>query len=310
MDEPLELRRPPIVDAPPPPREAKRPLKAIALLPSMATLGNLLCGVLAIVCALFSIRGDYVRTPANAHLAEFFPSFIAVGCYLIVLAMVFDALDGRLARMARQTSEFGAQLDSIADIVSFGAAPIVLFFALLLRLGHPAYGPDLVGKLEWRLALLAGLVYASCAAIRLARYNAENTKDESAQRKFSGLPVPGAAAGVIALLLFHEDLAREAAFGAEATASIVVRATISASIMLLGVLMVSRVPYTHVFNEYVRRENPPTHLVALLILVGGLGVWWPQLLLVVLAAIYIISGLALAIQRRRRDAAAVPAEEN
>lgn len=282
----------PPLGAPPP----RKPIRAVALLPTAATLGNLLCGVFAVVCCLLALRSVYFTVPRaappppfNAHVIEFLPSYIAVGCYLIVLAMIFDALDGRLARIARSTSEFGAQLDSIADIVSFGVAPVVLFLTLLLGLAVPADGPPVVGKLEWRLGLVCCIVYVCCAAIRLARYNAENVKDESATRKFSGIPSPGAAAGFIAILIFHEDLAHSG----HVQAAEITRWCIAATALLLGLLMISRIPYKHLFNEYVRRENPTGHIVALLILVVALGVYWVQLLWIVAAALYVISGLIL-----------------
>jgi CDP-diacylglycerol--serine O-phosphatidyltransferase len=190
--------------------EPKRPRLSIALLPSAATLGNLTCGVLAILCCLLQIRSAYFDgggKTSNPHLLSWFPTYIAVGAYLLVLAMIFDALDGRLARIARHTTEFGAQLDSIADIVSFGVAPALLLLTLLLPLAVPAEGETVVQKMEWRVALLGALVYVSCAAIRLARYNAENVKEEAAHLKFRGLPVPGAALGLVALLVLHEELA-------------------------------------------------------------------------------------------------------
>lgn len=292
----MDIKRPPVAIEPSVAERAplRRPIRAIALLPTAATLGNLLCGVLAILCCLLALRSVYFTlprpTPAfSIHVAELIPSYIAAGCYLIVLAMIFDALDGRLARIARSTSEFGAQLDSIADIVSFGVAPVALFLTLLLGLAVPAEGPPRVTSIEWRLGLLCGLVYVCCAAIRLARYNAENVKDESATRKFSGIPSPGAAAGFIALLIFHEDLVRDNL----TDAAQFTRWTLSLAAFFLGMLMVSRIPYKHLFNEYVRRENPTAHAIWLLILVVGLGVYWLQLLLVVAAALYVVSGLVL-----------------
>lgn len=280
--------------------EPKRPLLSIALLPSAATLGNLLSGVLAIMFGLLAIRAAYgsVDTKtANLHLIEWFPTYIAVGCYLIVLAMIFDALDGRLARIARHTTEFGAQLDSIADVVSFGAAPALLLLALLLPLAVPADGGEpAVDKLEWRLGLLGALVYVSCAAIRLARYNVENVKEEGAQSKFRGLPVPGAAAGLIALMILHEDLVFTGAnrFGVDWPG--VARQALGPVAFLLGLLMVSRLDYVHVFNEYVRREHPPIHLVGLVVLVG-IGIFSPQILLAALATGYVLSGPLLKLRR-------------
>ena len=290
----------------------KRPLLSVALLPSAATLGNLLCGVLAIMCCLLSIRESYfVVGPktANPHLLAWFPTYLAVGSYLIVLAMIFDALDGRLARIARHTTEFGAQLDSIADIVSFGTAPAMLFLTLLLPLAVPAEGDQVVGKLEWRLGLLGALVYVSCAAIRLARYNAENIEEEAAQPKFRGLPAPGAASGMVALLVLHEDLVFTQAEWLGIDWAAMVRLSLGVIAFLLGMLMVSRLDYVHVFNEYVRREHPPIHLVGLVILVG-IGIFSPQILLVVLATAYVLSGILLSMRRRRaRESSRSPEEK-
>jgi len=275
--------------------ESKRPLISVALLPSAATLGNLICGVMAIFCCMLAIRAayfDFAPRTANQHLLMWFPSYIAVGAYLIILAAVFDALDGRLARMTRHTTEFGAQLDSIADIVSFGVAPALLFLSLLLPQAVALEGEPLVDKVEWRLGLLGALVYVSCSAIRLARYNAENVEEEAAQPRFRGLPTPGGAAGMVALLVLHEDLVFEQAALWGVDWAGVIRRTMGVSAFLLGLLMVSRVNYVHVFNRYFHREQPLWHLVWFVVLVG-IGFISPQILLVVLATLYIFSGLVI-----------------
>ena len=284
-------------------------LIGISLLPAAATLGNLLCGFAAIFCCLLAIRAEYAQSfniqprVFYTRLEQLFPTHVAAGAYLIVLAMVFDALDGRLARITRRTSEFGAQLDSIADIVSFGIAPIVLFVTMLLRpLASSALEVPDVSRLQFRVGIICALVYVSCAAIRLARYNAENVKTEAAQRRFSGLPSPGAAAAVVALIAMHEHLRNSGAVAEWANLS---RWGIAAAAFAVGLLMVSRLDYVHVFNVYVRRKHPPTHLVWLVVILA-LGVYSFELLLVTLAFAYVISGLVLNIVRRAR---AVPAGE-
>lgn len=291
--------------------EAPRPLIGVALLPSIATLGNLLSGALAIFCCLLSIRAEYFPVEArqvHPQLVAFFPSYIAIGAYLIVLAMICDALDGRLARLARRTSEFGAQLDSISDIVSFGVAPALLMLTIFLRFAVPAEGQPLVSHLQWRLGLLAALVYISCAAIRLARYNAENVKDEAGQSRFSGLPSPGAAAAFVAAILLHEDIVYASGLQSAATIASVLRWALPPVVFCLGILMVSRLDYVHVFNVYVRREHPPTHLIWVVVAIG-IGWYSPQVLLVVLAYAYVLSGLLLNVARGwpvRRDKTANP----
>lgn len=287
----------------------RRRLIGISLLPATATLGNLICGFLAVFCCLLSVRAEYAELFAiqprvfHPRLEQLFPTHIAAGAYLIVLAMFFDALDGRLARLTRRTSEFGAQLDSIADIVSFGVAPAMLFVTLLLRpaLGALTEAAD-VTITQRRIGLFCALVYVSCAAIRLARYNAENVKSEEGQRAFSGLPSPGAAAAVVALLALHEHL-RDSGFAAWGINwPEVSRWIIALTAFTVGLLMVSRLDYIHVFNVYVRRKHPPTHLVWLLLLFG-LGWYSFELLLVVLALAYVISGPVSTFYRRTASAA-------
>ncbi len=278
-------------------------LIGISLLPAAATLGNLLCGFVAIFVCLLSVRAEYGTElfqiqPRVFHprLEGLFPTHITLGAYLIVLAMIFDALDGRLARITRRTSEFGAQLDSIADIVSFGAAPALLFITLLLR---PAvHDMRSISPLQLRVGMACAIVYVTCAAVRLARYNAENIKAEAAQRKFSGLPSPGAAAVVVAMLALHEHLRDIGYLKWGIDWSDVWRWFIAAATCAVGLLMVSRLNYVHVFNVYVRRRHPPTHLVWL---IGILALGWYsfELLLVALAVGYVLSGILLRLFERR-----------
>lgn len=286
--EPLELDQ-----------EPSRPLRAIALLPSMATLGNLLCGFGALFFCLISIRDEYWVKPGKViHplMAELIPSYITAGVYMIVLAMIFDALDGRLARLARRTSEFGAQLDSLADTVSFGVAPAMLYLTLLLRLAVPAAGDPEVLKLEWRVGLFCSLVFVSCAAIRLARYNAENVQGEAVQKRFTGMPSPGAAGGFCGLLLLHEELVRlSVTYGGIDWAEIV-RRGLGPAAFVLGLVMVSRIEHIHVFNVYVRREQPLGHLVALVVLICA-AIWWIQALLIFVALVYVGSGIVMNLWR-------------
>jgi CDP-diacylglycerol--serine O-phosphatidyltransferase len=292
------------VDAP------RHRLIGISLLPAAATLGNLLCGFAAIFCCLLSMRAEYAEFFAvqprvfHERLEALFPTHIAAGAYLIVLAMFFDALDGRLARMTRRTSEFGAQLDSISDIVSFGVAPAALLVTLLLRPATDATGgePD-ASRLQVRLGMICALIYLSCAAIRLARFNAENVKGAAAQHAFSGLPTPGAAASVVALLALHEHL-RDIGFdlwGVDWTS--VSRWLVAGTAFFVGLLMVSRLDYVHVFNVYVRRRHPPTHLVGLVLIIGLAWISF-ELLLVMLAFAYVLSGLIGNLVRAGRPARA------
>jgi len=294
--------------------QPSRRLIGISLLPAAATLGNLVCGFLAVFCCLLAMRAEYSQVyniqPRVFHprLEQLFPTHIAAGAYLVLLAMFFDALDGRLARLTRRTSEFGAQLDSISDIVSFGIAPVALMVTMLLRplAGESPEIPD-ASRLQFRVGMACALVYLSCAAIRLARYNAENIRSEAAQRAFSGLPSPGAAAVVVSLVALHEHL-RSVSVAAAASGWLnLSRWLLAAAAFGVGLLMVSRVDYVHVFNVYLRRKHPPTRLIWLVVI---LGLGWKsfELLLVALAGAYVLSGPVAAAARlvRRRPAAGPP----
>ena len=161
----------------------RRGKKMFAVLPTALTLGNAVCGFGAIT--LISGWSQYETSTA----------LFTAAC-LIYLAMLFDALDGTTARLTKQTSEFGAQLDSLCDAISFGAAPALL----MLRFSEPfGYHP----RLMWTAAAL----YVICAVLRLARYNVEPS-DDTKPRHFTGLPSPAAAAAVASfpIMVFGPEL--------------------------------------------------------------------------------------------------------
>ena len=138
----------------------------MSLLPSLFTLANLFCGW---ACVVYAMRGE-----------------LATAAPFIGVAMVLDMLDGRIARMTGTTSEFGVQLDSLADLISFGMAPAVLAFPWGLASARP---PRLGGRLP----------VLTAAALRLARFNIQADTDK---RYFVGLPSP-AAAGLVAATVFY-----------------------------------------------------------------------------------------------------------
>lgn len=193
--------RPPLIDEdyepPLDPAEASR----IYFLPNLMTAGNLFCGfVSAIMCiqAHYAMRGADVITPEAAELFK-------RAVWLIFGAMAFDALDGRLARMGGKESFFGAEFDSLADVVSFGLAPALMVFFLILS---PTQGYPDFRQIGW----LLGFIYLLCAAIRLARFNVIThpllqKPGRSSNKDFVGLPVPAAAGTVAALVLFLLNLA-------------------------------------------------------------------------------------------------------
>lgn len=223
--------RPPLLDddyePPLDPTEASR----IYFLPNLMTAGNLFCGfVSAIMCiqAHYAMRGSDVITADAAGLFK-------RAVWLIFGAMAFDALDGRLARMGGKESLFGAEFDSLADVVSFGLAPALMVFFLILS---PTQGYPHFREIGWML----GFIYLLCAAIRLARFNVIThpllqKPGRVSNKDFVGLPVPAAAGTVAALVLFLLNLA-------EHDRSLQRWALILPVLMLLiAVLMVSTVRY-------------------------------------------------------------------
>ncbi len=193
--------RPPILDddyePPLDPAEASR----IYFLPNLMTAGNLFCGFSA---CLRCIEANYAMRGMDTLPAAAITDFKWAVTY-IFLAMGFDALDGRLARMGGRESLFGAEFDSVADVVSFGLAPALLVYFLILA---PTAGePELLG-----LGGLLGFVYLLAAAVRLARFNVIThpllqRPRERSNKDFVGLPVPAAAGTVAALVLFLLNLA-------------------------------------------------------------------------------------------------------
>ncbi|WP_234022879.1 CDP-diacylglycerol--serine O-phosphatidyltransferase [Sorangium cellulosum] len=198
--------------SPPPAREAtrRRPRNLLFLVPSAITLCSIFCGL------------DAIRIGAAARSADDFHR----AAWLILLAMLADALDGRVARMTGTQSAFGVQIDSLADLVSFGVAPAVLVYQWTLhRLGL--------------LGVLGGFVFTACAAIRLARFNVlsagEARRAAAPPRYIVGLPVTGAAGGLVALVLSHRPADGQIGGG-------VAPATLAAA-LFLSLLMVSAIRF-------------------------------------------------------------------
>jgi CDP-diacylglycerol---serine O-phosphatidyltransferase len=213
--------------------------------------------------------------------------------------MVFDALDGRIARLTRSTSGFGGALDSLADVVTFGMAPALVAKTLC------------AGILGWtsadRVGFATAAFFGACATLRLARYNAEHEEPDQAVEHFNGLPTPGGAAVIAGLAIAHKELLDW--FRPEADTRVVIAILVSLVLLIgLGLLMVSRVPFIHVANRFLTGRKPVGKL-ALLILVGALAVATGQLHVVIAggALLYALSGPIAVIPRFfRRRAEAEP----
>jgi len=259
----------------------------VAILPSLCTLGNALCGFAALTFTTKALLGSDI-----VHALK--PIDVKLAGYFILLAMVFDALDGRLARFARATSDFGGQLDSVADAVSFGVAPAFLMNRVFVESLRGEVPLALVGVL--RLAWVCAAVYLGCALIRLARFNVENIHEEEAHLSFRGLPSPAAAGALVSVIIVMAEFWRKEQHDLAAQ---IILWTIPFVAVVLGLLMVSNVRYAHLLNHFIRRRRPVSHLVVVL-----LGIAMAFLLKEVALPVgfcgYVLSGPAISGWRRFR----------
>ena len=248
--------------------------KAMFVLPNLFTVSSIFLGFYALVlCA-----GD--ATPQQLYQAAL----------AIFFAMFFDGFDGRVARMTKTQSEFGVQLDSLADVISFGAAPSLLVY-------------------KWALSSLglAGLFisfsFAACGALRLARVNVLAARgDKGSSRFFVGLPIPLAAGAIVALVIAHYRQ-----FGSTTDAA--THAPIAVVVLLLSFLMVSTVRYRTFKDLHL---SPKSLALFLFLSVAGVAVGIAtraSFVLVIYMAAYIAMGIAesvIAKARPARDAARLP----
>jgi len=241
-------------------RVRKQRLKYITVLPSLITILNGVCGFTAIIFASKGAKLGIGSVSTNSQIPLFTfgsTTYFAMSGYMILLAMVADMLDGRLARRVKSTSSFGGQLDSLCDIISFGVAPAFLMLKILeFRLEALGFAD---GSLLQRFIWLAAAAYISCAAIRLARFNVENEEDESAHMSFMGLPTPAAAGVIVSLVIFHQETLP--------TLNIIIY-VLPFLALGISILMVSRIRYPHIINQYIKGKKPFAHLIRVLLFLG------------------------------------------
>lgn len=272
-------------------RGRKAYLRSMYSLPSLATLGNAISGFGAIYIAALP-EGEIKR------MALYFandPFLIAP--YLIFLAMGFDALDGRLARFTRHTTDFGGQLDSLADAVSFGAAPAFLALELFKR-----EGPTLTESLN-RLNWAIGALYLSCALLRLARFNVSNQHGEQHHFSFLGLPSPAAAALVASFVLLQQELrlsSVESFWPGLFTGLANICVGVIPFVVVLGaLLMVSNVRYPHLVNRFLRGRRSMGRVLVVLI-IGLLFLVAHRYMLALGVTAYVVYGLVSSAQHLKR----------
>jgi len=296
-------------DAPAKPKRRRRRLRTIAMLPTLLTLGNLYFGFLAIYYCSREMHDVGAGVSAGAVLTlhsqrweAFAPTYLSVACAMLVAAMLCDAFDGRVARMTNRTSKFGELMDSLADVVSFGAAPALMMVTLVRRelLEWAPYVPFGFERFGQAVVLFGG-VFACCTALRLARFSVEASIEESNHSGFRGLPSPGAAGGVISLVFLHEHLDAPGGWigGANFITNILPICTLA-----VALLMVSRIPYAHALNVLLRRR-PFGHAVTVLLVVP-LIILYTEMSLAILAWAFIVSGPLRLLWRRRHGLSAQP----
>ena len=214
------------------------------IFPGTFTMGNVVCGFLAILSA--------------------FEGNITTACWFIILAGFLDALDGRIARISGGTSQFGIELDSLADFLSFSVAPAVLVYSIKL---------NALGKWGW----IISIVYIMAAAYRLARFNL--LADTEEKKGFLGLPVPAAAIALVTYIIFSYHLWGELMYGE----------LLVSMIILFAFLMVSQVHYDAFPERFDTRQNR----IKLAVLLGAAMaiIFQPRLLLFPLIASYILFGM-------------------
>jgi CDP-diacylglycerol--serine O-phosphatidyltransferase len=281
----MSLEQPANTDASSTVKERRGLRKGLYLIPSAFTAANIGMGYFAVMGAMRGFQLVEGGTEAELLQAKshFDNASLAIGW-----AVVFDALDGRIARLTKTTTEIGVQLDSIADVVTFGIAPAVLAYAW-------GYGSIFAeGSSPHKLGWFLSFMFLICGAFRLARFNVQSSRPrvlaEGAakidKKNFVGLPIP-MAGGFIAALV-HFSPAPFSLHGVQMGA--VFSGLLMGGVALLSVLMVSTVRYTSFKTVGVGTRS--TRLAVLALVAAGMLVWlYSRYVLVSIVGAYILSGL-------------------
>lgn len=237
----------------------KKPKKGVYLLPNVLTLCGLFCGFFAVLATL---NGNYL------HAA-----------WAIVIANIFDGLDGWIARLTNTTTRFGIELDSLSDLVTFGVAPAVMVYKWALM-------P--FGRIGWAAAFL----FVACGALRLARYNVQT--GQSSSKAFKGMPIPGAATVLASIVIFYYE------FWTGLPEKNILFLII---VILLSLLMVSTLRY-HALKEIDFKERKPFWMLIVFVLVLFVILVHPSTAIFIFAMLYlfwgIIENIYLFVRQRRQ----------
>jgi len=278
----------------------RRPRRAAYALPTLFTAGNIFLGYISI---LRSFQGAMLATSSAPGTADHFE----IAAKAIGAAVFLDGLDGRIARMTNTTSDFGREMDSLADVISFGLAPAVLAFAWGVQFVDLSISPRLRGQL-FNAGYFIAFLFLLCGAARLARFNVQKNPvpknpGHPDRKYFVGLPIP-AAAGLVAAVVY--------AFDSEPLAWWPLSVAWLLLLAVLGFLMVSTWRYYSFKGINLTRAYSPL----IIILLGGFiyAVWnYSQPVLLGMGIAYVGSGIAIRlggiIRRRLRNMPPPPARE-
>ncbi len=279
----------------------RRPRRAAYALPTLFTAGNIFLGYLAI---LRSFRGAMLASSNAAGAPEQF----ATAAQAIGAAVFLDGLDGRIARLTNTTSDFGREMDSLADVISFGLAPAVLAFAWGVQFVEPAFAGQIRTQL-FNAGYFIAFLFLVCGAARLARFNIQKNPipknpGRPDRKYFVGLPIPAAAALVASLVW---------AAGGEPIAWWPLTAVWLALLLMLSFLMVST--WRYYSFKGINLSKPHTPL--LIIVLGALiyAIWnYSEPVLLILSATYVGSGIVIRVggivRRRFRRHPSPPAPQH
>src|SRR5262245_7979053 len=234
--------------------------RSLSIVPSLFTIGNIFCGYYSVIS---TIRGNW-----------------DLAAILIGVGYILDGLDGRIARLTKTASDFGLQLDSIADIVTFGVAPGILAFSWGFKSIEGIDGT--VATHVHQLGFVATFAFVVCGALRLARFNllAKKPADSSSKRNFVGLPIPAGAGMIAAVVHFFKTPTLQ-------VGSALLWALL---ILLVAFLMISTVRYSS-FKEFDIKKAKPSLALFLTAMLISLIIFYSEEVLLAMATLYLASGL-------------------
>ena len=265
--------------------------RGIFLLPSLFTVGTLVCGYFALLSTLRGAQVLAATAGTGLALISFDNAAKAIGW-----AILFDGFDGRIARLTNTASAFGREFDSLADVIAFGVAPAFLAYVWGVRGIDFIAGTQLIQHVR-QVAWIITFAYVICGAARLARFNIETVKPTGDRRFFVGMPIP-AAAGVVAAVVHWQK---------QPLVAWEVSLVWLAIIGIVAFLMVSRMRYYSFKALDLRKRRSYLAIIVIGLIIGGIFLFSEPVLLT-LAITYAVSGIVLRITSKIRPHPPAPEE--